>query len=304
MDSYIVYSRDEYDMARGTNIAMLLERQGETVKQSGKEYAWRDGPARIVLRENLWYSHYEQEGGDAVSFVRRFFNLNHRDAIAFLLDQHGVAVHPIAPPRVKPVEITLPKAHRTMDRVFAYLMNVRGIDREVLHAFAHHKMLYESYPHHNVVFVGYDPDGKPRHAHLRSTATEGTFRYTVTGSVAEYSFHWIGTSDKLFVFEAPIDMLSYITMHPHNWRQHSYVAACSVSDRAVWQLLNDCPHLRQVYIGFDNDEGGQPAAKRLSDKLFLQGYQSEILVPTAKDWNEDLVIMKKEGVNKWEMQSH
>lgn len=298
MDSYIIYSQDEYDIARGTNIAMLLERQGETVKRIGNEYAWRDGPARIVLRDNLWYSHYEQEGGDALSFVRRFFNLKHHDAIAFLLAQHGIEVHPIAPPRIKPEEITLPKAHRTMDRVFAYLMNVRGIDREVLHTFTHYKMLYESYPHHNVVFVGYDLDGKPRHAHLRSTATEGIFRYTVTGSVPEYSFHWYGTSDKLFVFEAPIDMLSFITMHPHNWKQHSYAASCSVSDRVVMQCLADRPQLRHIYVCFDNDEAGQAASKRVSDKLFLQGYTSEILVPTAKDWNEDLVVLRKVGDRK------
>ena len=37
----------------------------------------------------------------------------------------------------------------------------------------------------------------------------------------------------------------------------------------------------------DNDDAGQAANKRISDKLFIQGIQHEILVPNNKDWNED-----------------
>ena len=54
---------------------------------------------------------------------------------------------------------------------------------------------------------------------------------------------------------------------------------------------------------FDSDTAGQSAAKRISDKLFAQGYKSEILVPTKKDWNEDL-IMQKEGEQAWTEQSY
>ena len=31
------------------------------------------------------------------------------------------------------------------------------------------------------------------------------------------------------MFEAPIDMLSYISMNPHQWQEHSYVACCGTS---------------------------------------------------------------------------
>ena len=37
----------------------------------------------------------------------------------------------------------------------------------------------------------------------------------------------------------------------------------------------------------DNDDAGQAANKRISDKLFIQGIKHEILVPEFKDWNED-----------------
>ena len=169
------------------------------------------------------------------------------------------------------------------------------ISREVVYAFAHRKMIYESAKHHNAVFVGYYMDGNPRHAHKRSTAKEGTYKCNVSGSQPEFSFHWVGPSDRLYLFEAPIDLLSFICLHPEGWRRHSYAAACSVSDRVVFQMLQDNPAIRQVLICFDSDEPGQAAARRVSDRLFIHGIKSEILFPTHKDWNEDLLYREEES---------
>ena len=49
-------------------------------------------------------------------------------------------------------------------------------------------------------------------------------------------------------------------------------------------------------------ESGQKAVKRISDKLFIQGYKTEILTPTHKDWNEDLIISQKDGEPQWTTQ--
>ena len=38
----------------------------------------------------------------------------------------------------------------------------------------------------------------------------------------------------------------------------------------------------------DNDSAGQEADRRIANKLREQGIEYEILVPTMKDWNEDL----------------
>lgn len=186
---------------------------------------------------------------------------------------------------------------------YAYLLTRRGISRDVINAFAHKQMIYESLPHHNAVFVGYDTNGVARHAHKRGTGSQSTYKGNADGSLPEYSFHWNGTSNRVFLFEAPIDMLSYITMNPSGWQQNTYAASCSVADRVLFQCLKDNPNLTEVYLCFDSDTAGQSAAKRISDKLFTQGYKSEILVPTKKDWNEDL-IMQKEGEQAWTEQSY
>lgn len=106
----------------------------------------------------------------------------------------------------------------------------------------------------------------------------------------------------IYLFEAPIDMLSFISMYPGEWRNNSYAAACSVADNVLFQCLEDNKHIEQVYICFDNDNAGQTAAQRLSDKLFIKCIKSEILIPTLKDWNEDLLFSKQEVDKKWMVQ--
>ena len=296
MSQYIHFTEQQKTQARQTDIAELLRSQGETLKRSGSEYEWLDGGQKVTIRGNLWYHQYDQVGGDAIDFVRRFYNKLYPEAMEYLLGETGGTLTVSPPVQKEEKNFVLPPKNDNMRRVFAYLLNRRGIDREVLYAFVHKGMIYESADYHNAVFVGFDPNGKPKHAHKRGTGSESSYKGNVTGSQPEFSFHWYGQSDRLYLFEAPIDMLSFISMQKEGWRQHSYAASCSVSDRVLFQMLKDNPDIRQVVLCLDSDEPGQTAAKRIADKLFVQGISSEILVPYHKDWNEDLLAAGKQPV--------
>ena len=298
MSQYIHFTEQQKTQARQTDIAELLRSQGETLKRSGSESEWMDGGQKVTIRGNLWYHQYDQVGGDAVDFVRRFYNKSYPEAMEYLLGGSGgtLAVSPSVQKEEKP--FVLPPKNDNMRRVFAYLLNRRGIDREVLYAFVHKGMIYESADYHNTVFVGFDSNGNAKHAHKRGTGSESSYKGNVSGSQPEYSFHWSGQSDTLYLFEAPIDMLSFISMQKEGWRQHNYAASCSVSDRVLFQMLKDNPNIRQVVLCLDSDEPGQTAAKRIADKLFVQGTASEILVPVHKDWNEDLLTAVSLSISK------
>ena len=84
-------------------------------------------------------------------------------------------------------------------------------------------------------------------------------------------------------------MLSFISLHRNGWQNHSYAAACGVSDQVMWQMLADHPQIDTVYLCHDSDVDGQKAAVRIANKLTEQGINTEILVPIRKDWNEDLL---------------
>lgn len=289
ISTYIHFTKEQREQARRTDLADFLISQGEKVKKSASEYEWLDGSQKVTIRGHLWYHQYEQKGGDAVDFVRRFYNKDYAEAVEMLLNNCGgqIITSPTIEKSHKPFE--LPPRNDRMSRVFSYQLLTRGIDKDVLFEFVKNKMIYESAYYHNAVFVGYDSSGKPRHAHKRGTVTKGN----VAGSQPEYSFHFNGTSDRIYLFEAPIDMLSFISMHKENWKNHSYAASCSVSDRVLFQCLKDNPNIKNVFLCFDNDEAGQTANKRIANKLNKMNIQNEILVPNLKDWNEDLTFSEK-----------
>ena len=289
--AYIHYSEQQKEQARRTDLCELLRSQGEQLKRSGSEYEWRDSSEKVTIRGNLWFHQYEQKGGDAIDFVRRYYNKSYPEAMEYLLGgADGTLVMAEAVPKKESAEpFELPPRNDNMRRVYAYLLTKRGIDKDVLNTFARRGMIYESEKYHNAVFVGYDKDGIPRHASYRGTGTESTFRGNKPSSTPEHSFHWHGKSDRLYLFEAPIDMLSYISMHKDGWQQHSYAAACGVSDRVLFQMMKDNPSIKTVCLCFDNDDGGRKAINRISPKLYAQGIPTEVLVPSHKDWNEDLL---------------
>ena len=93
-------------------------------------------------------------------------------------------------------------------------------------------------------------------------------------------------------------------MHSNqNWQQHSYAAACSVSDRVLLECLKNDSQIKNVYLCFDNDEAGQQANRRIRDKLkeIHPEINTQILIPFNKDWNEDL-LMRNGGAEQCQAQ--
>ena len=233
---YVRFTDEQKQAARETDLVAFLQRRGEVLKRSGSEYEWKDGSAKVTVRGNLWFHQYERVGGDAIDFVRRFYGMDYPRAVELLLDGCSGFEKPTqhATIQQKPTkEFLLPKRNNTMRRVYAYLLQQRGIDREVLNAFVREGMIYESAGHHNVVFVGYDQDGIAHHAHKRGTNSQSSYKGNQDGSRPEFSFHWCGQSNRLYFFEAPIDLLSFISLNKTNWQEHSYAAACGVSDHVL-----------------------------------------------------------------------
>ena len=293
MSEYVLFTDEQREQARQTDLVAFLRQCGEIVKPSGSEYQWNSNGQKITIRGNVWYNQYEQVGGDAIAFAQCFYSYSYPDAVKLMLAMNCGIANPSYTTYPKE-DFSPPARLDNMRRVYAYLIQQRGIDKDVLDAFAYRKLIYESAKYHNAVFVGYDKSGQSRHAHKRGTGSESTYKGNATGSMPEYSFHWVGADDTLFLFEAPVDMLSFITLNKAGWRNHSYAAACSVSDKVLWQCLKDYPYIQQVYICFDNDAAGQEAASRIQEKLQKNRIHCKILVPVEKDWNEDLLYRREE----------
>ena len=291
MAKYIHFTEEQKQQAASVDLERFLLCRGEKLITSGREKRLARDHS-VTVRGNEWYDHAEERGGHAVSFVQKLYGLSYPEAVSLLLGGDTGNAFPAAsekePEEPKPFE--LPPANSDMRRVYAYLVKRRGIDRDIVTAFARAKLLYEDAEYHNAVFVGTDADGVARHAHKRSTNSEGkAFRLNVEGSNPKHSFHHIGTDGRLYVFEAPIDLLSYITLNPENWQEHSYVACCGTSSHPVLELVAQHPEIKAVYLCLDNDEAGHTACKRMEALLEMVGVQTMQLIPFGKDWNDDPV---------------
>ena len=291
MGTYIHFTDEQKERANSVDLEEFLRQRGEKLSRAGRESRLAR-VHHITVRGNEWYDHIARQGGHAVSFVQHYYGTTYQEAMKLLLGKELGEAYPAAQPKREepPRPFALPPPHTDMRRVYAYLMKQRHISREVVTHFVRAGLLYEDAQYHNCVFVGTDEQGVPRHAHKRSTNSQGkSFKVNVEGSRPQYSFHHVGRDNLLYVFEAPIDMLSFLTLYPEDWQARSYVALCGTGGQAMHWMLEQNQHLRDVVLCLDNDGPGQSAAKRLQTELQEGGYHSGILLPVCKDWNEDLV---------------
>ena len=292
---YINFSDDDLYRANNADLVTFLESRGERVKRVGAtfQYIYTDAAGThdsVTISGGKWYDHKNQRGGYAVKFLQEFLGFSFQDSVLELLGGNcsSQIEKSLPKPVVKPFE--LPKANSDMRRVFAYLTKQRFINPQIIAYFAHEHKIYEDKKFHNVVFVGTDENGVPKQASVRSTISFGKpFRITVAGSDTNYSFSHFGNDGKLFVFEAPIDMLSFITLNPKDWKNHSYIAMNGVYESALLKALESHSDLKSIYLCTDNDEGGIEADERLRDILRAKNYENVFrILPQNKDWNEDL----------------
>ncbi len=200
--------------------------------------------------------------------------------------------HSPPPPAEKPKKaFALPLPNKNSHRAAAYLMG-RGISLRVIRYCLRAGTLYESAKHHNCVFVGKDAEGTPRFACMR--ATSGDYKKDIPGSDKRYSFS-VPTRDSpaLYVFEAPVDLLSLATIRsrkdPEGWADVHCLSLGGVSARALEQYISDHPGVENIALCLDNDPPGREATGKLRASLEAKGYAAlDILPPSGKDWNQHL----------------
>jgi len=277
------YTQEQIDRANQADIADFLRGQGEQLTRAGNEYRWKRHDS-LTVRGNKWYRHSQSKGGGPIDFVMEFYGKSFTEAVQLLTGEQGEG-KPEQPCPAPLSDFRLPSRSPTAEQVKRYLTDTRRIDEDVAGFFISGGDIYEEADHRNAVFVGRDESGIPRYAHQRGTA--GCFRLDVKGSDKGFNFCYRGGGEKLFVFEAPIDLLSFLCLFKKSWQKQSYLSLGGVGERALLRFLSDRPEVKTVYLCLDNDEAGNAATGRLA-KLTPEGLTVHRLVPLFKDWNEVL----------------
>ena len=312
------YTEDQITRANEVNLIHFLSARGERFKKAGREYRWEKHDS-VTICDNKWYRHSQGKGGWPVDFMMEFYDLSFPDAVKELLDGEeamdglqtsisekrtvsyvedgGLAVADPIPTK----EMVLPEADENQDYIIEYLVEHRKLNIEIVSEFIKRGDIYQEIDNQRVVFVGRDSEGNPRYASWRNTGAE-QLRGDVSGSQKEYGFKSVAFWDedkqrkrlarKLYVFESPIDLLSFITLYPKYWHENHYLSLGGVSAKALKTFLSERSEVEQIILCLDNDKAGHEACAKLFDAIPSR-YTVNQLVPSKKDWNE--VLMNRSG---------
>ena len=235
-----------------------------------------------------------------------FAGLDVKEAVFWLLDFAGyrrdenVSKIQNTIPHQKKAEkkkpFVLPEFAGSNAYLYHYLEHERKIARPVIDFFVRKGIMYEAKNYHNIIFVGTDKDGVPRFASMRGVFDKNGvgFRCDVEGNDKRYGFHfYCRSSKKVVVFEAAIDLMSYITMFPKD--RASMVALGMVADAPLETFLAEHPEVEEIQFCLDNDGPGRKAAANLQQKYTGMGYQTKVFLPPKpyKDFNDWNVKIKK-----------
>ena len=258
----MTYTQAQIDKANAVDLEKFLRTQGETLVHSGKEYRWKAHDSLTVCG-NKWFRHSQRKGGLPVDFVMEFYGKSFPEAVQMLTGEPGEA-QPEAGPAPSPA-FRLPLRNVTNANILNYLTQERKLSPSLVNFFIAAGDIYEDSSHHNVVFVGRDADGHPRYASSRGINEK--FRQDAAGAEKAFGFAHRGTDKQLLVFEAPIDLLSFIELFPKNWQQHNYLSLGGVSGKALRQFLSERPDVERVFLCLDADKAGEDACKWLTALL-------------------------------------
>ena len=265
----------------------------------------------LIINNGKWCWFSRQIGGkSALDYLIKVKGIPFRDAVERIIGNITEPLPVVKQAESPPKEFVMPELNSDTTRVSTYLAS-RGIDPEITKWCIDHKLIFETAKYGNVVFVGYDKQGNPKHGSMRSTTTP--YKGDVKGSDKRFAFRLIRAEHprKVHVFEAVPDLLSYATcvkLRGGNWRKETYLSLAGIGGsslpKALEQFLKDYPDISHIYLHLDNDEPGRNAAKTIKGLLSGKYVVKDQPPPSGKDYNEYLqsnrnqIKPKKEAIRR------
>lgn len=251
----------------------------ELVRETRTQYATRTHSS-LKISNGFWHWCSVGIGGrNAVDYLEKVMGMKFPDSAQFVLDKLQIKTPIFEEKQEKRNRVTLilPEKNDDKTRAKNYLKS-RGIDEEIIQKCIEKQLIYEEKHYHNVVFVGYDEMGNAKYAGCRST-NNSNVKMDATGSNKMYSFRLESNekTDKIFIFEGAIDLLSYATLfklYGQKWEDKTMISLAGVYQPAkvleqskvpvtIENYLKKHPEITKIYLCLDSDEAGRNATKAL-----------------------------------------
>ena len=307
------------EQARQIDLLSYLQafEPGELVRISGNNYTTRTHDSlKISNGKWMWWSH-RIGGYNALDYLIKVKEYSFVEAVETLMGKAAV-MPSIAVPKPKkdmPKVLLLPEKSASTDKITEYLFS-RGIDYAIIEYCIAKGLIFESLPYHNIVFVGFDNEGKAKYAVFRA-ANDRRILGDCSGSDKHYSFRLADSESKeVHLFECAIDLLSYATLAKlsgRDWHKENLVSLAGVylpkekieestTPAAVVKYLDGRPDIEKIHIHFDNDNAGRKATEALKAILPKKYEIFDEPPKKGKDYND--YLCKQLGIYKSKERSY
>ena len=252
----------------------------ELVHKAKGEYRTKTHSS-LTISNGLWNWFQGGVGGkNALDYLVKIKNMKFIDAVIYLsklehindLKNDFQANQKVNYNKDEYVKLQLPNKNKNNDKVISYLKS-RGISEDIIIKCIEKDLIYED-TNHNVIFVGYDEQNRPRYAGARAT-NNTRFMHDITGSNKAYSFTLESSnkSNQIHIFEGAIDLLSFASLLSFNnvdYENYTLISLAGVYQpakvieqskipRTVERYLLKHDYITEIVLHFDNDIAGRNA---------------------------------------------
>lgn len=284
-------TKDMTENARNANLAEYFRTSGYSTKKHGNELYVEEVPGFCVnVSTNSWYSHYEGFGGNnPIDCLTKVFK---KDFVTAVTELSGRAAG-FSPPfsiskhdRTKfKKELEMPERGENYKRIYAYLIQSRGIPQETINELVHQKLLYQD-KNGNTVFIHKNEQGEIIGGEIQGTVTNVRFKGMATGTGDSLFQFSIGTPKKAYAFESSVDLLSFYSMADKSKLQDVMLVSMGGLKPVALKSLTDKGI--EIISCVDNDEKG----KKFTITNGFKSYINILEKNGVKDWNELLQKIK------------
>jgi len=307
------FTEEQIEQANNINIIEYAKSRGYPVKQVTPLSFKIPGYGGLYIHSGglKWNRFSADIGGGTIQFVMHMENKSWVEAVKELLNiptsqnlYSPTAYEKTMGQEPEKKTFKLPDKNDTYRHMFAYLINTRKIDRKIVYELVKHNKVYENKYHNSCVFVGYDRSGEAKYASIRGTNSSMQYRKDVAGSDKSIPFavnvsegiiciDTVFKSNSLFVFESPIDLMSYLSLlklHKVQKFNAHCISLGGVCDLALERFLKEHASITEITLGLDNDDAGRFACEQIRQK-YSDSYTIRRHLPHNKDFNNDLLSL-------------
>lgn len=296
-----ILSKQEINDLKNISIIDFCEKNGIELSGNGNWKSLVEHNSCVIdVNNNSFVWNSKQKSGDIINFVEEYYNVDFKEAAQILGAKKD------APYLTKTYqdEVTIPKElkdisllqndlqeQNNMKHVYAYLNKTRKIDYAIVQEFVDKKLIAEDI-NRNLIFKTFDKEDKEKLIALSKKGTSVKPYQFISPHSENVGFRF-ATSDTvktLYVYEAPIDLMSHYEMNKEKLIKDNalLVAMTGLKSNAVLNNIKEYQPEKVVFC-VDNDDAGKNFIEKMKNILPENLRETiEISIPENKDWNEDI----------------